>query len=232
MKCPHCQTGICYEPKGQAVHRLPTDSQTGVELTHGFCPECDHLIVILKHGQFRWIEDCGELVEVVREEILYPKFSIRIPDVSVPDQYRVAFNEANAVMSVSPKASAALSRRILQGLLHTEYAIQRRNLDLEIAEFIARKDIPRDIADAVDAIRNIGNFAAHPLKYEHTGEIVDVEVGEAEWLLDVLEALFDFTFIEPSRLQTRKDKLNAKLSALGKPPMKSVVAPTQETSNV
>jgi hypothetical protein len=33
----------------------------------------------------------------------------------------------------------------------------------------------------LDAIRTIGNFAAHPIKSTSSGEIVDVEPGEAEW---------------------------------------------------
>ena len=84
-------------------------------------------------------------------------------------------------------------------------------------------DVPRfrkALSDAIDAIRNIGNFAAHPLKDTNTGEIVDVESGEAEWLLEVLEALFDFTFVQPKRLAAKKEKLNLKLKSLGKPPMK------------
>jgi hypothetical protein len=70
------------------------------------------------------------------------------------------------------------------------------------------------------AIRNIGNLAAHPNKYVHTGEIVNVEPGEAEWLLDVLEELFDITFVQPKITQAKKDKLNQKLSALGHKHMK------------
>ncbi len=39
----------------------------------------------------------------------------------------------------------------------------------------------------IDAVRVIGNFAAHPIKSKSTGEIVDVEPGEAEWNLNTLE---------------------------------------------
>ncbi len=76
------------------------------------------------------------------------------------------------------------------------------------------------LSEAVDAVRNVGNFAAHPLKDTNTGEIVEVEEGEAEWLLDVIDALFGFTFVQPKRLEKRKKELNEKLSNLGKPPMK------------
>ncbi len=119
-------------------------------------------------------------------------------------------NESNSVLSVSPKASAALSRRLLQQILRDEYKINppKKDLSLEIDEFIKRTDIPSEIKQSVDAIRNIGNFAAHPLKYQSTGEIADVEVGEADWLLDVLEALFDVAFIQPAIAKSRKDNFD------------------------
>ena len=76
------------------------------------------------------------------------------------------------------------------------------------------------MSSAIDAVRNIGNFAAHPIKDTNTGEIVEVEPGEAEWLLDVLEGLFDFYFVQPAELRRKREALNEKLEAAGKPPMK------------
>ena len=66
-------------------------------------------------------------------------------------------------------------------------------------------------------MRNIGNFAAHEIKSKITGAIVDVEAGEAEWNLDVLESLFDFYFVEPGKTAKRKAELNKKLKEAGKP---------------
>ena len=76
---------------------------------------------------------------------------------------------------------------MLQNVLHQEYQIQKRTLADEIDEFINMQGVPSHLAGAIDAVRNIGNFGAHPLKDTNTSEIVDVEPGEAEWLLDVLE---------------------------------------------
>jgi hypothetical protein len=45
-----------------------------------------------------------------------------------------------------------------------------------------------------------------------------VEAGEAEWTLEVLEALFDF--VQPAKLEAKKNALNKKSSDAGKPPMK------------
>ena len=81
------------------------------------------------------------------------------------------------------------------------------------------ESLPSYLSEAVDAIRSIGNFAAHPLKNTNTGKIIDVEPGEAEWLLEVLELVFDFYFVQPEKLKARKDALNQKLTSAGKKPI-------------
>jgi hypothetical protein len=62
-------------------------------------------------------------------------------------------------------------------------------------------------------------FGAHPIKSTSTGEIVEVEPGEAQWNLDVLDSLFDFYFVAPSKTQARKAALNIKLVEVGKTPI-------------
>ncbi len=79
---------------------------------------------------------------------------------------------------------------------------------------------PSHISEIVDAVRNVGNFAAHPIKSKQTGEIIEVEPGEAELNLDVIEALFDFYFVTPALIAKKKADLNKKLQDAGKPPMK------------
>ena len=69
------------------------------------------------------------------------------------------------------------------------------------------------------SIREIGNFAAHPIKSTSTGEFVDVEDGEAEWNLDVLESLFDFYFVQPALTAKRKADFNKKLTDAGEKPI-------------
>ena len=52
--------------------------------------------------------------------------------------------------------------------------------------------------------------------------MIEVEPGEAEWLLETLEGLFDFYFVQPAKLEKKRDALNKKLGAAGKPPLKGV----------
>jgi len=41
----------------------------------------------------------------------------------------------------------------------------------------------------------------HPIKSERPGEVVEVEPGEADWNLDVLEALFNYYFVQPTAIK-------------------------------
>ncbi len=90
-------------------------------------------------------------------------------------------------------------------------------LSEEIKE--VRATLPAHLAGSIDAIRTIGNFASHPTKDKSTGEIIDVEPGEAEWSLDTLEGLFVFYYVQPELTEKRKAALNEKLKSAGKPPL-------------
>lgn len=124
------------------------------------------------------------------------------------------------ILADSPKASAALSRRSLQHILREKAGVKKSDLANEIQEVLDNNRVPSYIADSIDAIRNIGNFAAHPLKSKSTGEIVPVETGEADWTLDVIELLYDFYFVQPEKIRLKRAALNMKLVDAGKPNMK------------
>jgi hypothetical protein len=105
-------------------------------------------------------------------------------------------------------------------LLREQGGVKKSDLEKEITEFIAQAGVPSDIAQSVDAVRHIGNFSAHPIKSTSTGEIVEVEPGEAEWNLETIEALFDHFFTKPKKLEERREALNKKLGDAGKPALK------------
>ena len=162
-----------------------------------------------------------EIIEVYSETLIYPKGAQRPPpSQDVPKKYAEDYIEACLVLPDSPKASAALSRRCLQHLLRFEANVKHGDLYGEIQQVIDSKQLPSHIAESIDAIRHIGNFAAHPQKSTATGEIIKVETGEAEWNLNVLDALFDFYFVQRAILSKKKDELNKKLLDAGKKPMK------------
>jgi hypothetical protein len=174
------------------------------------CPECNEAIISLIRGfPENGIPDSLTLV--------YPNAKTRPVPAEVTNPYKQDFIEACKVLSDSPKASAALSRRCLQAILRSLAGIKGKSLEDEIEQAINSGKLPSHISDGLHAVRQVGNFAAHPTKSTATGEIIEVEAGEAEWNLDVLEMLFDFYFVQPAIAAKRKAELNVKLKAAGKP---------------
>lgn len=224
MKCPHCLVSAVFDVNHEEIYSCGFHNESkGYSIHHTVCPSCCKPIVELVIGK-ALIRNTGHSAFEGRDfevdSILYPLTTIRSVAPEVPESYCKDYIEASSILLLSPKASAALCRRVLQNILREEFNIKKRTLSEEISTFIGSEGTPSHLADAVDAVRNIGNYAAHPSKDKNTGEIVEVEQGEAEWLLEVLEVLFDFTFVQPKRLEKRKNELNEKLKSIGKPPMK------------
>lgn len=213
MKCPHCQTGI--NPP-QKESDLVSGNEGFWMLVAEDCPECKHTIIMLKH-----LVRSGTTHKLVGTAVVYPRTASRPPaPVAVSDGLRSLYDEASLVASDSPRAAGALLRRALQELIRDKAGITKPTLDAEITELLASSQLPGYIADIVDAVRVVGNFSAHPIKSTSTAEILDVEPGEVELCFDVMDALFDFYFVEPANIAAKKAALNAKLKEAGKPPLK------------
>lgn len=218
MKCPHCRVAIHPEfaadwVRGGAAVGREDHGTTTWWVKSMECPSCHKAILLLDKHQSNDRKD-------VITSMIYPRGHTRAnASPEVPEDLGEDFNEAVAVLGDSPKASAALSRRCLQNLLKSQGYIQY-DLVKAIDALLASRSLPSSLAGNVDAIRNIGNFAAHPMKDTNSGAILPVEPHEAEWNLDVLEGLFDFYFVQPAKDQAKIAALNAKLAAAGKPPVK------------
>jgi hypothetical protein len=213
MKCPHCDTGIHETIQSSYIFTSPASEEWSEE--HLTCPECGKAIIYLEAVTK---QRANQGTTTVARFMAYPPHkSMRPLPAEVPDPYKRDFDEAVAVLPLSPKASAALSRRNLQAVLRDKALTQQKDLFDQIEEVVATARLPSHIADGLHAVRNIGNFAAHEIKSKVTGAIVEVEAGEAEWNLDVLESLFDFYFVEPTKAAKRKAELNKKLKEAGKP---------------
>lgn len=213
MICPHCDLGI-YEDLQRGSTFSTKDGQTWIPHSQ-ICPQCNQPIVFLEATT---LTSNNYPLVTTKRFMAYPRdASARPVPADVSDPYRRDFDEAVAVLPLSAKASAALSRRNMQAILRDLAGTKSKDLHDQIEEVISTGKLPSHIAEGLHAVRNIGNFAAHPMKSKSTGEIVDVEPQEAEWNLDVLESLFDFYFVQPAINARRKAEINKKLTELGKP---------------
>jgi hypothetical protein len=144
---------------------------------------------------------------------IWPRGASRPVPPEVPESYAGNFREACLVLPNSANASAAISRRCLQSLLVNEGGAKKRGLENQIEEVVASEQLRPQLADNLHYVRKVGNLAAHETKNKHTGEVVDATREEAEWLLEVLEGLFDHYFVEPRREQARREKFDARIAS-------------------
>ena len=228
MKCSHCLVEF---HANREIVNLGKDIEGtwGIEKYDCPNPNCRKLNFFLINGEIEYhrggyyyisTDEIGSDI-IYSRKLVRPKGTNRTPvPIEVPKEFSDDYTEACIVINDSPKASSALSRRCLQHLLREKANIKKGDLANEIQQVIDNGNLPSHISECIDDIRNIGNYAAHPMKSQTTGEIVDVEPGEAEWNLDVLEMLFDFYFVQPEKIKLKRDALNLKLKDIGKPNLK------------
>lgn len=220
MKCPHCLENFFADWDyvyftGKYLEQIAdVDGTWRIRVCK--CPNKNCRKIIIELGKLKkWYEDSPNLFGSYDWVLVRPKGISRIPLPSeVPPEFANDYKEACLTIADSAKASAALSRRCLQNLLREKAGTTKKNLADQIQEVIDSKQLPSYLSEALDAVRNIGNFAAHPIKSKSTGEIVGVEPGEAEWNLDILERLFDFYFVQPEILRRKKRNLIKNLKIL------------------
>ncbi len=218
MQCPNCLIAF-YESEElwKSFVMFPTEKEAWHWVCAAItCPECNEIIVRVAQG------DPGALGPY---RVIHP--SSRQPTSisdKVPDHLRSDYTEASDVLPVSAKASAALSRRILQSMLKDQ-GYQSRNLLEQIKTVLGETDrdriLPRELRNSIDAVRNFGNFSAHPITDATSLQVIDVDPEEAEWCLEIIKGLFEHYYIGPAANADRLSKLNQKLQKARKPPAKS-----------
>lgn len=115
---------------------------------------------------------------------LLPESSGKPQPDFIPRPIREDYFEACKIRDLSPKASATLARRCLQGMIRDFCGITKARLIDEINELKAQvlaerapKGVSDDSVEAIDAVRKIGNIGAHMER--DIDLIIDVDPDEA-----------------------------------------------------
>jgi uncharacterized protein DUF4145 len=152
-------------------------------------------------GQVNWKEK-----EQLRLWNLIPPSSARVLPEYVPRPVVDDYNEACLIRDLSPKASATLSRRCLQGIIRDFWGVSRGRLVDEINAIKDRTD-PL-VWEAIEGVRKIGNIGAHMEK--DINVIVDVDPGEAQLLIELIELLVKDWYVARHE---REERLKAIVAA-------------------
>lgn len=191
-KCPFCNeichddgsiTKRCYESfTHSGIVAVQVNDPGSVILELSKCPACGQVAIMLASHP-----GCQEKI------IPYsypPVGTISLPSY-IPRFICADYIEAVAIADASPKASATLSRRCLQGMIRDFWKIKKNRLADEIKELQGK--IPASQWAAIDALRKIGNIGAHMEK--DVNLIVEVDSSEAKSLLKLIELLIDKWYI-------------------------------------
>lgn len=225
--CPYCNRAQSVTDTHHHVGQIPVpfstgaDGRVGVFSTSVLCanPECKRTVIELSvYPQFmssggRYVEEGASPLFLER---VLPRGGARPQPDYIPKPLVDDYVEACLIKDLSPKASATLSRRCLQGMIRHFAGINRSRLVDEIKALRTAVDdgsAPRSIAiesvDAIDHVRGIGNIGAHMER--DISVIVDVDPKEAGVLIDLIEMLFREWYVER---HSREQRL-ARITALG-----------------
>jgi Domain of unknown function (DUF4145) len=133
-------------------------------------------------------------VHPIKNWTLLPPSSGKPQPDYIPKAVRDDYYEACAIRDLSPKASATITRRCLQGMIRDFCKISKPRLIDEIKELRKQVDsghappgVLPDSVDAIDNVRQIGNIGAH--MEADINVIVDVDPNEAQTLIELVETL-------------------------------------------
>jgi len=132
----------------------------------------------------------------------------------VPKPITEDYTEACKIRDLSPKASATLSRRCLQGMIRDFCGISKSRLIDEIRELRvqavtgkAASGVTLESVEAIDSVREVGNIGAHMEK--DIDVIVDVDPNEAQALIELIEMLIDEWYVAREVRNARLAKVKA-----------------------
>jgi Domain of unknown function (DUF4145) len=169
-------------------------------------PDCRQLTMIVSLNQLTINQYSTYSVgEIIERWQLIPSSRARVFPDYIPTALRDDYREACEIRDLSPKASATLSRRCLQGMIRDFWNIKKSRLKDEIDDLQGKVDV--NTWDAIDAVRQIGNIGAHMEK--DVNVIVDVEPEEAQLLIELIETLFEDWYIDRHDKQERNAALKA-----------------------
>lgn len=204
--CPFCDSAIAetaetVKEESLGFNYYPHSRYSNEKQHYTFimilCPRCEGTSYKIK-GEQEPYSKYGEIP-------IYPRSrAVKFP-IYIPEQLRQDYEEAYSILDLSPKASATLSRRCLQGIIRNFHDVKPANLYNEIKQLEGK--IPASQYNVLHSLRQIGNIGAH--LEDDVNLIVDINKDEAEKLIKLLEHLFKVWYIDHHETENLYSSINA-----------------------
>lgn len=135
------------------------------------------------------------------------KLEYKIPKAIIAD-----YEEACLIRSLSPKASATLSRRCLQGMIRDFWGVKKPDgyegfwsLAKEIK--VIKDKVEPEVWGAIEVVRKVGNIGAH--MESDVNVIVNVTPDEADKLIGLIELLIEEWYVNKFLRAKRLSEITA-----------------------
>lgn len=222
--CPYCNRDQTIVYRNTSTKQFAFDTVVsdegylGLEASAVICanPDCQKATISchIVSAKYNGIETfIPQEKTVLSHHKLRPNSTSKPQPDYIPQVLRNDYYEACQIKDLSPKASATLARRCIQGMIRDFCGIREGTLFKEIEalkklvdEGGAPKGVSDESIDALHAIREIGNIGAHMEK--DINVIVDVDPNEAQVLIELIESLFEEWYVERQKRNDRFAKIN------------------------
>ncbi|KIH70048.1 DUF4145 domain-containing protein [Salinicoccus roseus] len=197
LKCPFCDSAVAEtsdtfreeyinfygnRDRGLLFYENEKETDYDLKLKKLLCPGCERTSYNIEGIQGEY-QNISLPVHPISNAKMLPEY--------IPGVLRSDYEEAYSILSLSPKASATLSRRCLQGMIRDFFEISKSSLNDEINSI--EDLVSSDQKSVLHSLRKIGNVGAHLEK--DVNLIIDVTSEDAEKLLLVLEYFFNEWYI-------------------------------------
>lgn len=211
--CPYCgrHTTITDPNKDSMWYRIHIQKSklgdVGFGISAVTCPnkECEQLLLVAELSSAYNQYEEWKKSSTIRTWRLLPESEAKVLPDYIPDPIKEDYYEACRIRDLSPKASATLARRCLQGMIRDFWKISKTRLKDEIDALEEKVD--PDTWSSIDAVRSVGNIGAHMEK--DINIIVDVEPEEAQLLMGLIEQLVDDWYVDRESRRARSEALKA-----------------------
>ncbi|EPE2682047.1 DUF4145 domain-containing protein [Vibrio alginolyticus] len=209
-QCPYCNHNATIDGNHLSIGRHSFDHGNKfkvalmIETEVITCPNpncCEISISAILVKKYAHIDQKPDAV--LRSWQLQPNSTAKTFPDYIPKAILSDYEEACLIRDLSPKSSATLARRCLQGILRDFWEVKPARLVDEIKSIKDKID-PLTWA-AIDGVRGIGNIGAHMEK--DINVIVDVEPEEAALLINLLEILIKEWYINRHEREQRMQAL-------------------------
>lgn len=214
--CPFCDRPQTVTEKKQSTSTMNfflADNEIGdfglrgtaISCSNPECKKVEVSVVVAKeHLKSRSLD----FKNIIFSKTLIPENGAKPQPYFIPEPLREDYLEACRIRDLSPKASATLSRRCLQGMIRDFASVSERTLYHEIEKLRelaesgnAPKGVSEDSIESLHHVRSLGNIGAHMEK--DINVIIPVEPEEAQILIDLIETLFDEWYVARDKRQAR-----------------------------